>query len=134
MIATDMVQESFARCNLNAKFIDVFYENFLASNPMFAEMFAHTDFKQQKELLRRGISMMILYADGNAVGRLALQRLGKSHGKHGMGIPPAMYNFWLESLIKTVAQVDPRWDHYVEKQWRDTMQHGIRHIIEEGEK
>ncbi len=132
MIATDLVQESFARCNLKDNFIDRFYENFLSSNDMFAEMFAHTNFDQQKDLLRRGISMMILFADGNPVGRIAVERLAESHGKNKMAIPRDLYNYWIDALVKTVAEIDSKWEPGLEKAWRDTMTQGINTMAEKG--
>ncbi len=132
MISTDQVQESFARCNLKDYFIDRFYENFLASNDVFAEMFASTDFSKQKELLRRGISMMILFADGNPVGRIAIERLGLSHGQGKMALPRDIYNYWIDSLIKTLSETDSQWSPGLEKQWRDTMTSGIDHMARRG--
>ena len=133
MLAVASVQDSFARCNLNSNFIDTFYNIFLASNPVFAEMFANTDFSAQKDLLRRGISMMILFAEGNVVGKLALDRLGKTHGIHGMNIPADLYNFWMDSLVSAVAKIDPEFGPALEEAWREVLNKGVRHIVDMGQ-
>jgi hemoglobin-like flavoprotein len=131
-IKTNTLSDSFARCNLNPHFIDRFYEIFLASNPIFAQMFAKTDFSKQQDLLRRSISMMILFAEGNVVGKLAMDRLGDSHGQDGMKIPADLYRFWSESLLKCVSELDPQHDSSIGAAWRAAAEKTVNHLITKG--
>ncbi len=120
------VMDSYTRCTLKPEFFERFYENFLASNPAFREMFANTDFANQRELLRRGISMMLLYAQDNVIGKVAVERLAQSHGKDGMQIGADLYPFWVDSLMKTVAELDDDFSPELENQWRKELAKGIK--------
>ncbi len=126
------VQESFARCTLKKGFIDRFYEVFLASHPSLAPFFKNTDMTDQKGLLRKGISMMILFSQGNAMAVNALDRLGHSHGPKGMDIPPVLYNYWKDSLMTVVAEYDTQLTDDLAARWHTVLDKGIQHIIARG--
>ncbi|HEX9758533.1 MAG TPA: hypothetical protein VGB26_12180 [Nitrospiria bacterium] len=54
-------KESYARCISNPNFINRFYEIFMASHPDIKSLFKNTDWDKQMELLKKGVSMMILF-------------------------------------------------------------------------
>jgi len=132
-ITMSALKESFGRCTVNQKFLDRFYDIFLASHPDIKPMFEKTDFSKQKALLRSGISMMIMYEDGTQVAKMALDRLGHSHGKQGMNIAPKMYQYWIDSLVAAVKECDPQFSPALEKHWRDAMRRGINYMISAGQ-
>ncbi len=123
------VQESYARCTLKRGFIDRFYEVFLASHPSLAPRFANTDMADQKGLLRKGISMMLLFSQGNAMATNALNRIGETHSQRGMDIPPNMYTFWKNSLMQVVHEYDPKLTPEIDAQWNKILEYGIQHIV-----
>ncbi|MDE3225253.1 MAG: globin [Nitrospirota bacterium] len=127
-VATSVVKDSFSRCCVNPKFLDRFYEIFLASHPAIAPMFRNTDFARQKQLLRTGLTMVLMHGDGNQVGTQGLGRIGQSHSRKGMKIDPALYPHWVESLIKAVKECDPQCDKALEEEWRATLKKGTAFI------
>jgi hemoglobin-like flavoprotein len=118
------VKNSFSRCCVNSKFLDRFYEIFLGSNPVIAPMFRHTDFAKQKQLLRTGLTMVLMHGEGNQVGTQGLDRIGQSHSRKGLKIDPALYPNWIESLIKAVKECDPQCDTKLEDEWREMLKKG----------
>jgi hemoglobin-like flavoprotein len=127
-MSVDAVQQSFSRCTLKKGFVDRFYEIFLASHPSLKPMFAHTNFVEQKQLLRKGISMMLLFAQGNPMAKNAMDRLAKSHGPEGMKIRPELYSYWVDGLMRAVAEFDPQFGPELDKAWREALAAGIGHI------
>lgn len=125
MTEKELVTKSFGRCCLSKTFIDDFYANFLASSPKLAPMFAHTNMARQKQLLREGISFMIMYYDGAPIGVSKVRRLGESHARGRLNIAPELYQFWLNSLVKTVAQHDKDFSPTLDHAWRTVMSKGI---------
>jgi hemoglobin-like flavoprotein len=123
------VQESFARCTLKSGFIDRFYDVFLASHPGLAPMFAKTDMADQKGLLRKGISMVLLFSQGNAMATNALDRIGETHSPRGMDIKPNMYAFWKNSLMQVVREFDAKLTPDTDAQWNKVLDTGINHIV-----
>ncbi len=122
-------KDSFGRCVAKPKFIDRFYEIFLASSPEIKPRFAHTDFAKQKDLLQRGLTMMVMYDGGSETAKMTLDRIGESHSRRGgINIPPNLYRFWIESLIKTISEFDPKFSPEVESAWRHVIQKGVDYI------
>ncbi|MBM4124806.1 MAG: globin [Nitrospira sp.] len=127
-MALSPVMDSFSRCSVNPKFLDRFYDIFLSSNPTIAPMFKNTDFAKQKRLIRAGITMVMMHADGNKTGTQALDRIAQSHGRHNLNIAPSLYPYWIDSLIKAVQECDPQWDGKLEVEWRAALRKGTDHI------
>lgn len=123
------VKESYSRCCVNPKFFDRFYENFLSSHPTIAPMFAKTEMTKQKQLLRQGISMMFMHLGGNSVGTTGIDRIGESHSKKKMNIDPNMYDFWINSLVKTVKECDEKMTTALEADWKKTLRSGVDRIV-----
>ena len=55
--------QSLRRCDNDPKFLDTFYERFLASSPKVQEKFANTDFAKQKRLLRASFYLILLASE-----------------------------------------------------------------------
>jgi len=122
------VKESYGRCATKSNFIDIFYDEFLKSHPSIKPMFAHTDFKKQKELLRTGIAMLLSHIEGKPVGTMTLNRIGQSHDKNHMNIDPNLYQFWINSLVKAVKQCDSQFAPDLERSWQKVLRAGVDHI------
>lgn len=116
------LQQSYGRCLLRKGFIERFYEIFMASHPSVAPMFAHTDFSKQRFALRRGISVAILFAAGSTVVRQTSEQMADVHSRHGRApVPPALYPYWIESLLQAVKEFDERADDALMARWREAM-------------
>jgi hemoglobin-like flavoprotein len=107
-ITLAVFEASLKRCEARPDFLDVFYENFLASSPEVAEKFADTDFARQKELLRTSLHHLLLVARDPKQGPVPyLEDVAVRHGAHGLAIGAELYDLWLDSLLETVRVCDP---------------------------
>ena len=125
MEAFEAVKQSFARCGESDGFYDTFYEVFLAKSPEIPLLFAQTDFKKQKQLLKATITIMVRHRVQEEKSRTVLEKVGHTHRRAGHNIRPALYALWLESLCETVRRHDPDFSPTLEEQWRQRMQEGI---------
>lgn len=122
------VQNSYGRCLGEGDVVDSFYTIFLESHPDVKSKFSKTDFVEQKKLLRHGISLMIMYASDNFVGKNGLERIQDSHSKGKLDIDPRFYSYWKESLLKAVEKHDKLFDEHIEKNWQVVLDTGIEFI------
>jgi len=60
--------ESFQRCCAEPRFLDIFYDRFLASSSKVREKFAKTDFVRQKRALRASLYLILLAAQDERDG------------------------------------------------------------------
>lgn len=123
-------RQSLRRCSSNPRFMDVFYDNFLASSDEVAEQFANTDFDRQKEMLNKSLHMIVLACGGHDEGDAYLLEIAKRHGRDDLKIKPELYDLWLASLMATVQEIDPEYTPEVELAWRETMHYGIEYMLE----
>jgi hemoglobin-like flavoprotein len=122
------VRKSFQRA-CNTEFEERFYEFFLDADPRIRPLFQKTDFTRQKDLLLHGIFALVEYAEGKAIGELAIQRLGELHSRKKMDVTPDMYPVWVDCLMKALAEKDPKFSPALEAQWRRALQKGIDVMI-----
>lgn len=116
------LQQSYGRCLRHKQFIERFYEIFMASSPRVTEMFAKTDFQKQRLALRRGISVAIFHAAGSGVVKRTIDQMADVHACRGRApVPPELYPFWVESLIKVVEEFDPEVGPRLLDRWREGM-------------
>lgn len=128
MTNVDNVRNSLGRANRKGMLFDRFYEIFLASNSAIKPMFANTDMANQKQLLRQGLNLTIMFAEGNPVGESGLNRIRRSHAKNGLNIDPKMYRFWKASFLQAVSECDPDHTPDLAQDWDDLLQKAIDHI------
>jgi len=105
-------------------FFGKFYENFLASSDQVEKMFAHTDMDQQVRMLQRSMFHMISFYVSKQEDNY-LEGVAESHSAKQHNVSPDLYDLWLESLIKTVTEVDPEFDDTVGLAWQLAMAPGI---------
>jgi len=122
------IKISMGRALTHGDLFGRFYAIFLESNSNIKPMFVGTDMEKQKALLRQGVNLAIMFAEGRAIGKQAMDRLRNSHSKSNLGINPSMYRHWLDSFIKAVAETDPKFDADLERQWRMTLSKTVDHI------
>ena len=124
------VKMSMGRAITHGDVFSRFYQIFLASHPTIGPMFKTTNMEQQKALLRQGVNLAIMFAEGRSIGKSAMDRLRASHSKKALAIDPSLYRYWLDSFMKALAEVDPEFNPGLEKKWRDTLSKAIRHIAD----
>jgi hemoglobin-like flavoprotein len=120
MKEADLVSRSYGRCLVMGNVLfDRFYDYFLASDPRIAPMFRNTEMKIQKKLLRAGINYVIMYCTeaGQPAGQLALGRIRNSHSQEHLNIEPELYPLWIDSLLKAIAEVDPKFSPVIKSAW-----------------
>ncbi len=124
------VQQSFGRClREHEDFIGTFYDRFLKADTRIQPMFSKTDFGKQRRLLQRGISLAITFAGTPSVARRQLTEIAEIHARKGRApVDPALYGIWIESLIHTVAEADPRFNEKLEQRWRQALDPAIDYI------
>ena len=106
-------------------FVEKFYSIFLDADPRIRPLFKKTDFERQKGLLLHGMFVLLQYAEGKAVGEMAIDRLGELHSRKRMNIMPDMYPIWVDCLMKALAEKDPKFSPALEAKWRGALQKGI---------
>jgi hemoglobin-like flavoprotein len=121
--AHTIAQQSYSRCLRIADFFARFYDRFLSSDPAIPPMFAGTEFPRQHKLLQHGLGLLLSYAKNP--DPMLLDRLAARHSGAGLDVPPPMYVLFLESLVTTVRESDPRFDESIEAAWRAAMQPGV---------
>jgi len=121
----DEVTASYRRCQSSGGFVDTFYEVFLAKSPEIADKFSMTDFERQKLMLRQSLLMMMSLNLELDQAREEIESLGKKHSRHGVDIPPRMYDLWLDSLCEAVQRHDSQYTPELREKWRESMRRGI---------
>ena len=114
----------------NHNFFHEFYDTFFASSPVIPEMFADTDFRKQRELLRQGIELMIWFAEGDEMAREKLLKIAVIHKR--FRLTREMYDLWRNSLMKILAKNDPEFNPVLEQAWNTVLSRGIDFFLEHG--
>lgn len=114
----------------NHDFFHEFYDTFFASSPQIPAMFANTDFRKQRELLRQGIELMIWFAEGDKSARERLLQIAVIHRR--FRLTAELYDFWRDSLIKTLAKNDPEFNPALQAAWHTVLSRGIDFFMEHG--
>lgn len=123
---TSEPEGSFARVSLEPGFLEQFYQFFLQSHPAIEPMFANTDMTKQQQVLRTGIAMLLQYARGDETSRLILDRIREKH--QVLHLPPELFQYWEESLMKTLRSFDANWSPELEQIWHKTLGQGFAYL------
>lgn len=118
-------RESLERCQADPHFLNRFYNNFVIANPVVREKFANTDMEAQKMMLHASFYMIGLATQGNSTASLYLDKIASRHSNRGLDISSELYGLWLETLLKTVSEIDPDCSQPILSAWTDVMQFGI---------
>ncbi len=119
------VKLSFGRCEANGNFAEYFYNNFFASSPKIEPLFKNTDFNKQRILLRATVFLLVNSDVDNPKAKETLERIGHSHSRSKLNIAPELYELWLDSICKTVKDMDADWTSELEQSWRSQLRPGI---------
>jgi hemoglobin-like flavoprotein len=126
----EQFEDSLRRCNADPGFLDRFYERFLRSSPKVREKFRDTDFVRQKRMLQASLQLLLVAAqDEGERPTPYLDEVAARHSASQMAIGAELYDLWLDSLLATVAEVDPAWGPEVEDAWESVMTIGIAYLV-----
>ena len=125
------VKVSLGRCLLNQKhekrFLDRFYDVFVDSHPSIRVLFENTDFGKQVKALKHGLNMAILYAEGDSLADDVLDKIKCTHAG-SLQIPAELFPYWLESIMKTIAEYDEKFSPELDRRWRYVFEKSIKLI------
>ena len=122
-----LAEESLRRCAGDA-FFQAFYRRLLAVDAATREKFSHTDFSRQNKVLQHGLGLLFTYAKhGNPA---LLERIAVRHDQRDLDVAPSYYPHFVESLLHTVREFDPKFDAAVEDAWKRSVAPGIDFIID----
>lgn len=120
-----VLSESTSRGN---EFFDAFYDRFIASSPLIAEKFSHTDMMHQKIMLRHSLSYLLNLFSTKKIHDQLIE-IAEIHDRDHHDIPPELYNCWLDCLVETVREFDKGFDEDVELAWRMICSQGIAFMV-----
>ena len=119
---------SYERCSAATDFFDAFYRNFLAACPEVKPLFVETDFERLHKLLRHALGLLLAFPGRPESDLNLLARIAERHSRRDMDIDPALYPFFVDSLIVTVRTYDGEFSPTVERAWRRALAPGIAYI------
>ncbi|UTV29768.1 globin [Photobacterium atrarenae] len=113
---------SYARCNENSQFFDIFYDKFCRQDRRFRQMFKGVDMLGQIRMLKASIAIILL-APSSEQARDSVRNFGKRHAS--IGVTADDFEIWLDCLLHTVSQCDPNYSPEVEAAWRQCFETGF---------
>jgi hemoglobin-like flavoprotein len=121
---------SLKRCLAAPGFLDSFYERFVGSSEEIREKFRNTDMKRQTRVLEDSLYVVANAVQGeeNSLARGALPALAARHSRQGLDIAPRLYDLWIECLVETAREHDPRFAPDVEAAWREVLTFGADYM------
>ena len=108
-------------------FFAAFYDNFLSLSPEIAKYFQNVDMKKQIRMMEKSFySLFIFYATQNADG--FLEARAKRHSEADLGITLDLFDTWMDAIIKTVKEFDPRYTNEIGLSWRIVLSPGMTYM------
>lgn len=126
--ATEIARASVTRCVALPEFFPAFYRNFFAALPEAEPLFVKTNLARQHKLIEHAIKILLIFPQQAGGESTLLDRLAEKHGKAELGIPPAWYAPFLDSLVVTASQFDPEFTSEVGAAWRESLQPGMDYM------
>lgn len=123
--AVALARASYQRCQEAPHFFESFYNKFFEVCPSARPMFENTDFSRQHKLLQHAIGLLLASARHGAGGPNLLERVAERHGHGDLGVNPAHYDDFLDSLVATASVIDPEFTPETETAWREAAGPGI---------
>lgn len=125
-----MAKESLNRCLAQERFLDRFYDLFLASSEEVREKLKHLRREHQLIMLKMSMHVMFAMAAGGMQDSDAMSKLAALHSRRDKDIRPELYDLWLDCMLQTVREFDPKFDTALEQAWRAALAPGIAYMIE----
>ncbi|QDU89575.1 hypothetical protein Pla175_29670 [Pirellulimonas nuda] len=121
MYAKDVFALSLDRCLQSERFVRAFYQRLLASSDEIAAKFRFTDMDRQRGMLESSLKLCGDAVAGTPEGLAQLTETGRSHDRFHRDVKPEWYPLWLDAIVATAADFDPKWSPEVEQAWRTVL-------------
>lgn len=108
----------------SGEFFVAFYDLLTATSDEAASKFRNTDMAEQVRTLQSSVTVLLNFFVSSRQDEY-LGKLAERHSKRGVDIPPELYSVWLDCLIETVRQFDPKFKDDVAAAWRVVFSKGI---------
>ena len=108
-------------------FFHSFYARLIDQTPVFADLFKHTDMDKQVKMLMQSITYVTSYSATHEPTE-ELTQIARLHGSDMLDLPAEYYDIWLDCLLHTVSERDPKFDDRVDEAWRFVMEPGIEYM------
>jgi len=125
----ELVNDSLERCTPHTEFFASFYLRFRDSSSEVANKFEGTEIRRQTRALRDAFYLLLRAVGGDPEAWQALELRAVRHDRRHLDISPDMYQLWLESLLTTIREFDPKLDDVTEAAWQRVMRKGIDFMI-----
>ena len=122
----EQFHDSLQRCQQNAEFFQHFYRRFWQADPQIPQLFAGVHMRQQELMLQASLHMVMLASQNNVAATVYLQHIAEKHQQ--FAIPAYLYDVWLECLMQTVAETDPKYSDEVATAWQAVMSNGVNYM------
>ena len=108
-------------------FFDSFYNKLTSHSPEISELFKHTDMDKQIKMLMQSITYVTSFS-ATLEPTEELTHIAGLHGRDKLDLPAQYYDVWLDCLLQTVSERDPKYDEQVERAWRIVMAPGVEYM------
>jgi truncated hemoglobin YjbI len=109
------------------RFYKRFYESLISSDPQLASIFSNTDIERQIEMLKQSMTYVMSFS-ATLEPTAEMENLARMHGSGKLDIPVKYFEIWLDCMLVTVEEFDPKFDGYIETSWRVMMAPGIAYM------
>ena len=128
----DIVKLSYNRAKIHPTFASDFYSHLFFLSPKIKNYFKNTKFEHQHKALMFGLNYLIGYLDekqNDGPNKVQVLRLARTHSAFGLKIHPRDYYYWIEALIMTLKDADPKWENDLQYYWREVIFFPISFMI-----
>ena len=109
--------------NNSDEFFDRFITTFINSSPLIKEAFRNTDMDNQKSMLKKAITHMVIFFTTKRASPYLIA-ISKAHiNTHN--IAPHLYENFINTLISTLDEIEPHFSNETAVAWRITLAPGI---------
>jgi hemoglobin-like flavoprotein len=106
------------------EFFSAFYKLLVGTSDEAARKFNNTDMAAQVRMMQSSVTVLLNFFVSSHQDAF-LGKLAERHSKRGVDISPELYSIWLDCLIETVHQFDPKFSDDVATAWRVVFSKGI---------
>ena len=126
-IFNDSYQRVFSSKHSEAAFFSGFYLRFLKASPAVREHFKNTDMDQQADMLKKSFfHVHKLFITKKPTPYM--EGIASKHSKAHLNIGPELYETWMEALLGTVEEFDPKFSPSIEEAWLRVMSFGVDYM------
>lgn len=83
---------------------------------------------RQIRMLKASLNMVMLASQPGIDPEFYLGSVAKRHSSGDLDIAPPLYDLWLNALMQTVEEMDPKFSKEVHQAWLGIMSTGIQYM------